>query len=94
MEGYLRCSPSGQVEKWKNANNTPCLHRIASGVLSMALWVKVRFGLGRWAPLNMGSIGGFVLESYTRQMGTQNDPYLTNNPTQALYTQLSGLGPM
>ena len=41
MEGYLRCSPSGHVEKWKNANNTPCLHRIASGVLSMGSWVKV-----------------------------------------------------
>ena len=25
MEGYLPCSPSGHVEKSKNANNTPCL---------------------------------------------------------------------
>ena len=41
----------------------------------------------------MGSIGGFVLEWCTRQMGPQNDPYLTNNPTQALYTKPSGLGP-
>ena len=41
----------------------------------------------------MGSIGGVVLEWYTRQMGTQNDPYLPNNPTQALYTQPSGPGP-
>ena len=42
VEGYLRCSPSGHVEKCKNANNTPCLHRITSGVLSMGHWVKVR----------------------------------------------------
>ena len=41
----------------------------------------------------MGSIGGFVLEWYTRQMGKQNDPYLTNDPTQALYTHPSGLEP-
>ena len=41
----------------------------------------------------MGSIGGFALECYTRQMGTRNDPYFPNNPTQALYTQPSGLGP-
>ena len=41
----------------------------------------------------MESIDGFVLEWYTRQMGTRNDPYLSNNPTQALYTQPSGLGP-
>ena len=41
----------------------------------------------------MRSIGGFVLESYTRQSSTHNDPYLANNPTQALYTQPSGLGP-
>ena len=41
----------------------------------------------------MGSIGGFFLEWYTRQMGTQNDPYLPKDPTQALYTQPSGLGP-
>ena len=41
----------------------------------------------------MGSIGGFVLEWYTRKMGTRHDPYLPNNPTQALYTQPSGLGP-
>ena len=41
----------------------------------------------------MGSIGWFVLEWYTHQMGTRNHPYSTNNPTQALYTQPSGLGP-
>ena len=41
----------------------------------------------------MGSIGGFVLEWYTRQMGTRNDLYLPNNRTQALYTQPSCLGP-
>ena len=41
----------------------------------------------------MGPIGGFVLEWYTRQIGTQNDLYLTKNPTQALYTQPTGLGP-
>ena len=41
----------------------------------------------------MGSIGGFVLQWYTRQMGTRNDPYLPNNPTQTLYTQSSALGP-
>ena len=40
----------------------------------------------------MGSIGGFVLEWYTPQMGTRKDPHLPNNPTQALYTQPSGLG--
>ena len=81
--------------KWKNANNTAWLHRIVSGVLSMGLWVKVRLssvGLS-WAPLNMGSIGGFVLEWYPCRKGTRNDPYLHNNPTQALYSQTSGLGP-
>ena len=41
----------------------------------------------------MVSIGGFVLEWYTHQMGKRNDPYLPNNPTRALYTQPSGLGP-
>ena len=41
----------------------------------------------------MGSISRVVLECYTRQMGTPNDPYLPNNPTQALYTQPSGLPP-
>ena len=41
----------------------------------------------------MGSMGGFVFEWYSPQRGTQNDPYLANNPTKALYTQPSGLGP-
>ena len=40
----------------------------------------------------MGFIGGVVLEWYTRQVATRNDPYLTTNPSQALYTQRSGLG--
>ena len=40
----------------------------------------------------MGSFGVVVLEWYTRKTGTRNDPYLPNNPTQALYTQPSGLG--
>ena len=75
MEGYLRYSPNGHVEKRTNANNTPCLHRIASGVLSMGPWVKVRLsnvglGLEEETPLDMASIGRFVLEWYTRQMGT------------------------
>ena len=42
MEVYLHCSPSGHLEKWKNENNTPCLQRIASGLLSMGSWAKVR----------------------------------------------------
>ena len=41
----------------------------------------------------MGSIGGFVSEWHTRRMGTRNDSHLVNNPTQAAYTQPSGLGP-
>ena len=41
----------------------------------------------------MESIGGFVFEWCTRQMGPQNGPFLTNNPTQALNTQPSDLGP-
>ena len=41
----------------------------------------------------MGSNGGFVLEWYTRQMGTENAPYLPNDPTKTLCTQPSGLGP-
>ena len=41
----------------------------------------------------MGLIGEFVLEWYTRQMGTQNEPYFPNNATQALYSKPSGLGP-
>ena len=39
-----------------------------------------------WGPLA-------ALSWYTRQMGTGNDPYLRHNPSQALYTQPSGLGP-
>ena len=41
----------------------------------------------------MGFIGRFVLEWYSRQMGTPNDPHLTDNPTEASYSQNSGLGP-
>ena len=41
----------------------------------------------------MRSVVEFVLEWYTRQMGTRNDPYLPYNTNQALYTQHSGLGP-
>ena len=41
----------------------------------------------------MGSTGEFLLEWYSRRMGTRNDPYWPNNPTQALYTRPSVLGP-
>ena len=43
MDGYMRCSPSGHLENCENANSTPCLHHVASGVLSMGPWVEVRF---------------------------------------------------
>ena len=48
MEGYLCCSPTGHLERLKNGNNTPCLHRIASGVLSTGFWVKVRLRVLIW----------------------------------------------
>ena len=56
MERYRCCSPNGYVENWKNAINTPCLHRIASGVLSMGPWVKVTL-----SNVGLGSDKGFRL---------------------------------
>ena len=40
MEGYLRCPQSGQLEKWKQESNIPCLHGMASGVPATGLWMK------------------------------------------------------
>ena len=63
-KGYLRCPPIEHVEKWNNANNTPCLHRIASGVLSMGSWVggrllSVGFGSEEGLRLIWGPLAGF-----------------------------------
>ena len=94
----MRSSPSGHVEKWEIANNTPCSHRISSGALSMGPWAKVRLwsvDLGYeeglrliWGPLAGGSWSGTPAK-----WAHEISPYLPYNPTQAVYTQPSGLGP-
>ena len=40
LEGRARCLPSGHMQKWNIAKNTPCSQRIASGALHKRLFTK------------------------------------------------------
>ena len=98
---FTRVAPQGG--KWKNGKmqitfTTPCLWCIASGVLSMGRWVKVRLpsvelGSEEGLPLICGPLAGFSWNGTPAKWAHEKKPYLPNNPTQALYTQPSGLGP-
>ena len=48
LEGRARCLPSGHMQKWNIAKNTPCSQCIASAALHKRLFIKVGFASVGW----------------------------------------------
>ena len=96
LEGRARCLPSGHMQKWKIAKNTPCSQRIALGALHKRPFTKVKLAsVGSeyneepraiWGPLAGLSRNGAPAK-WARDM----TPKMAYNPTHAFYTQPSGL---
>ena len=94
----MRCSASGHVEKKKNANKALCSHRIASGVPRMGSWAGVRlwsvtFGEVEGLHLYWGPLVVLLWSGTPAKWADEMTPYMAYNPTKALYTPSSALGP-